>query len=229
MDDLLTSSTRRRGFLARIGAAATALLAGAAFPAPATATTRLKPNADSPFDETWVDHLTGKHRQLFDANAHNNAAVLGQMRNFFNTYRDVYGVAEKDVNVVLQLHGSAFVLAVNDATWTKYKLGEFYKVDDPQTKGPSLRNPFVAVTEGDDAAKEATISVLLGRGVTFLVCNNTLIKQSKALAKARGEDAAVILEEIKKGLLPGFYLVPAAMVAMNRAHEHGCSYVFVSG
>ncbi|MDQ6829604.1 MAG: Tat (twin-arginine translocation) pathway signal sequence containing protein [Gemmatimonadota bacterium] len=210
-------------------AAATALAAGAVLPARATAEAFAAPNSDSPFDETWTDRLTGKHKQVFDANAHNNGAFLGQIRNFFNTYRDVYGFADKDISVVSQLHGTAIALAFNDATWTKYKLGEFFKVDDPQTKTPALKNPFVVVTEGDAAAKESTVSVLQGRGVSFLVCNNTLLKRSALLAKARGEDAMAIHEDLKKGLLPGIYLVPAAMVALNRAQEHGCSYAFVGG
>jgi intracellular sulfur oxidation DsrE/DsrF family protein len=65
------------------------------------------------------------------------------------------------------------------------------------------------------------------RGVVFLMCNNALRLTSQALAKARGEAAEAVYEDLKASRLPGTVLVPAMVVAINRAEEAGFSYVRV--
>jgi hypothetical protein len=50
---------------------------------------------------------------------------------------------------------------------------------------------------------------------------------SQALAKARGETAEAVYEDLKASRVPGTILVPAMVVAINRAEEAGFSYIRV--
>jgi len=40
------------------------------------------------------------------------------------------------------LRHDALPLALNDSVWAKYQLGEVFKIEDPDTKAPAVRNPF---------------------------------------------------------------------------------------
>ena len=50
--------------------------------------------------------------------------------------------AGRGVTAVVVLRHSAFPLALNHAMWAKYKIGESFKIDDPETKAPAVKNPF---------------------------------------------------------------------------------------
>jgi len=43
----------------------------------------------------------------------------------------------------LVLRHDAFPLALGDEMWRKYKMGEAFKINDPETKAPALKNPFL--------------------------------------------------------------------------------------
>ena len=48
---------------------------------------------------------------------------------------------------VVVLRHNAFPLALGDEMWRKYKIGEAFKIDDPETKAPALKNPFLRPKE----------------------------------------------------------------------------------
>ena len=50
-----------------------------------------------------------------------------------------YGVAEKDIGVVVVLRHNAIPYAFTDGVWAKYKLGEVFKINDPVTKAAASR------------------------------------------------------------------------------------------
>jgi hypothetical protein len=59
------------------------------------------------------------------------------------------------------------------------------------------------------------------------MCNTALRLRSRALAAERGETYEAVYEDLKASLLPGMVLVPALVVALNRAQEAGFSYLRV--
>jgi hypothetical protein len=69
--------------------------------------------------------------------------------------------------VIILRHG-ALPLALNHAMWEKYKIGETFKVNDPETKAPAKKNPYFqpkpGILNNDDIAstgfsREASSSV----------------------------------------------------------------------
>ncbi|MFP5316444.1 MAG: hypothetical protein ACLGHS_13860 [Actinomycetes bacterium] len=212
----------RRGFLTSILAAGAALGFSGAVTAQSTQSRR----GSSAPDESWLTNLTGAHRQVFDASSVQNGKVLSQVRNFLDAYGEAYGLADSEVSAAVVVHGSAFPLVFDDATWARFRLGERFGFQDPGTKEAAARNVFVQVRAGDPVPSEASLDALQRRGVVFVLCNNTLKRVTGDLARAAGRTPESVREELLAGLLPGVTVVPAAVVALNRAQEHGLTYVY---
>lgn len=219
VDSGSASAQHRRGFLGRLGAS---LLTLGALPG-ALAAERPVAESGVAVDEAWMDALTGKYRQVFDIKAVNEGGALAPARNFLNAYRDAYGVTDREVNVVIGLHGGAAVLAFNDAAWQRFHFGQSGDVIDGVTKMPSLRNP--ALTNAG-LPSDALLPALQARGATVLLCNNSLMRLTRGLvAGGYGTEAAMRSELLGTYLLPGIVVVPAMVVAFNRLQMRGLTYV----
>ena len=245
--------TGRRGFLARLSAATAAFAAGA--PA-AHAAGVLEPN-DAP--EPWLRALKGKHRQLFHSHDKMDATVLWQARTFIDLYREAYGVAADQVNVVVAAHGQTGGMLLNDMLWEKYELGKMYKVNmlDPNPPAaptpaattptpstdagaaaatpaqparppriPATRNVYHAPRAGDPVDARTSVDALRQLGTTFLLCNNALKQFANYTARKSGLTVEAAHRELTENLVPGAVLVPTMLIAINRAQENGCSYLY---
>lgn len=209
----MSNDFRRRGFLARAGAVLGAVSVG--FPSISYAGAV---DDDSEHD-AWMKPLKGKHRQFFHAIDVNERAML-MSNNFLDAYQDSFGAKPGEVNAVIGVHGPALAIGFTDAAWSKYELGKTFNVLDPATKEPSRRNAFA--TGGPLA-----VSTLQGRGVVFLMCNTALRATSRALATARGETPEAVYADLAASRLPNTILVPAMVIAINRAQEAGFTYLRV--
>lgn len=214
----------RRGFLGRLGAAA-AVLTTAALPAVARAERLLRSPSANP--DAWLDALRGKHRQIFDVLSSDKAADGAAFaRNFLNANNDGYGLADADVNTVLSFRHTAFAMGLNDAMWNKYALGAVVGYDDPLTKAPAVRN--TSFGSADDTRKSsASLAALHSRGAVFTVCGMAMGFFSGDVARKTGANAATVLADFRANLVPGAVEVVAGVIAVNRAQEHGISYVYV--
>jgi intracellular sulfur oxidation DsrE/DsrF family protein len=212
MTDITDSIHPRRRFVGRAAAAVAALIG---FPGVLRAGT----SADDTKHDAWMQQLKGKHRQFFHALDLNDRAML-MASNYLDAYENEFGEKRGDVSAAIGVHGGALNLAFNDAAWTKYALGKAANFMDPATKEPAIRNTFA--TGG-----ELSVDTLQKRGVLFLVCNTALRLRSRALAKERGETYEVVYNDLAASRLPGTILVPALVVAINRAQEKGVTYVRV--
>lgn len=210
----------RRGFLTRLGLGVLgALTAGrAAAPGPLGAQA-------APAQDAWLEGLTGKHRQIFDASALSGGRPLVQARNFMNAYGEAYGLEDADVNAVIAVHGETVPLVFRDAVWERFSLGERYRMQDPRTKAPARRNVYFPAVPGSAVDADASVEALQARGVVFLLCNNSLKRFTGQLSQAGFGTPEAVREELLAGLLPGVVVVPAAVVAMNLAQERGVTYV----
>src|SRR5215218_9782472 len=92
----------------------------------------------------WLDGLKGKHRQFFDTPAPNGGVSLVHILNYYDTYNKAFGVKDADIDAVLTFYGATTFYGLNDAAWSKYKLGEFLETDDPTTGKPAVANPWRA-------------------------------------------------------------------------------------
>ncbi len=112
----LTIPTHRRGFVGAIATLGAGMVLGAGTGAHPLLVTQQPSDA-------WLDHLKGKHRQLFDVPDPEGGTVLRHVRNYLDAWRDAYGVGEQDINVVVTLYARTTPLGLQDAMWAKYQLG----------------------------------------------------------------------------------------------------------
>jgi intracellular sulfur oxidation DsrE/DsrF family protein len=192
-----------------------AVIAAAAQPANAVAGAV---SVDGP--DRWLEDIHAATRQFFDVSAHQNGAFLGYVHNYFTAFTEAYGVRATDIAAAVGLRGSAVALALGDDAWTQYSLGQQLGIYDLTSAGPMSSNRFVA---GLGSGGES-IRGLQARGATFLACRNSLLGLSAALAAGSGADGDAVYADLRRSLLPGVFLVPAMVAAMNRAQVHGFTY-----
>ena len=222
-----TRNTPRRDFIGKLAAGAAAVgLASMATPVRAVAGPEmLSPNADDP--EAWLARIKGKHRIAFDVTNPNETMPFAWPKVFLLTN----GAAAKDCSVVVILRHNAIPYALGSDLWAKYKFGEAFKINDPLTKAPAVRNPFWEPKTGDYSVPgignvDIGINQLQQDGVMFCACDMALTVFSAVAAAKMNGSAADLKKEWVAGLLPGVQLVPSGVWAVGRVQEHGCAYCF---
>ena len=227
MSEFELEPTPRRGFLARLAAGSLALAASGFMTAKAESAPRSR--ANSPWDDSWMTRIKGKHRQIFDDMEVNSGFGPVMTRIWLMTNQQAYNIPETHLSAVLVLRHAAICIAMNDSIWAKYKLGEAFAVTDPVTSKPSERNIFAAAAGYPVPAFSAgAIDKLKESGVIMCACNMALMHSATETGGKIGVAADAAIAEWKAGLLPGVTLVPSGVLAVNRAQEHGCTYCNVS-
>jgi intracellular sulfur oxidation DsrE/DsrF family protein len=221
MPDSKKTSSPRRDFLGGIAAGAAALGLGDLMPSAQAADS----GAGTPF-QSWLESIHGTYRQVYDAPAPNNGFALIWSHVFLMTAAQGYGVPESELGVVVVLRHSAIPIAFSDGMWEKYKLGEYFKVNDPATKAPATRNPFAHIKSGDMPLPEAAVEKLIARGVKIAVCNTAIHHQSARIALQTGAQHEAVKQDWLSAVLPGIQVVPSGVLAVNGAQAKGCSYCF---
>jgi intracellular sulfur oxidation DsrE/DsrF family protein len=220
----LDMSHPRRSFLARFAAGLAAVTAAPQAAAMSLDDT-LRLQGQDP--DAWLAKLNGRYRQYFDATTTNDGFPLVYAFTWARTMRETYKLGARDAQAVIGFRHSGIGPALNDQMWAKYKIGEFFKLNDPKTGKPSVRNYLNKSTAGDIMIPEADVSTMLGNGHLVVVCNVALSVLSGMAAKAAGlsmtpEDA---YKEWLANLIPGVMPVPSGVLAVHRAQEKGkCTY-----
>ncbi len=218
----------RRDFLGKLAAGAAAV-GMATLPNPAKAmslTETAFKYADDP--ELWLARIKGKHKIVFDVTAPHEIFPFAWPKVFLMTN----GAAAKDCTAVVILRHSAIPYALGNDIWAKYKFGEMFKMNDPKTNAPSVRNPFWQPKPGDYSAPglgnvDIGINQLMDDGVLFCACDVALTVFSAMAAGSMNMSAGDVKKEWLAGVLPGIQVVPSGVWAVGRTQEHGCSYCFV--
>jgi len=178
------------------------------------------PQAAGQWDLSWFDAFKGRHKQMYDYGTWDlseDARPLRFVKNYLDTYRDVFGLQSPDINTAVGM-SRAIPLNLSDAVWQKYKLGERYKIADPMTKQPAVRNIFLS--DGD-----LSVKAMQARGTVFWQCNVALGQVAQQLAQASGTPVADVRADLVAGLNPGVHLVPSHVMAIGIAQEHGFTYM----
>jgi hypothetical protein len=209
----------RRSFLSAVGA-----LAGLAAldPRLAAATPARPDRQGQSWDFTWLDRLTGKHKQVFDLGSTERA--LRVVANYLDAFRDHFHVEPPEVNTVVGIAGSAFPINAGDALWVKYALGEKWEIRDPETDTWAVRNVFTLSPPPKGFRASDTVQALQARGAIFWQCNNALAGLAQRFAAETGAPAPEIHRELAAGLLPGVIVVPAHTMLIGLTQERGCTY-----
>ena len=74
---------------------------------------------------------------------------------------------------------------------------------------------------------DSSISALQDRGAVFILCNNAFNVWMGLLGGGDAVKAAALRKEFEANMLPGVFLVPAMVVAVNQAQTHGCTYMYL--
>jgi len=209
----------RRGFLARgmAGLAALGILPASAAAAPGPLA---GPVHQGGWDMSWLDRLTGKHRQVFDLT---DVTALRVIRNWLDAHEEVYGLKSSQLSAVIGITREAFTANASDALYRRFPIGELWKVTDPDTGKPAQRNIYL---DGGRTPKDQapTVRGLQARGVIFWQCNNALHGVAAMVGEAVKRPEPEVYEELRTGLNPGVIVVPAHTMLLGLCQERGCSY-----
>jgi len=230
-----SSLSHRRAFIGRLlgaGAAAGLSVAGA----------RVAAQESAP--DEWLQEVKGTHRCLFDFPQHKNGFPLLHILNYINTYSQAYKTGPGQVGAVGTFYAagrqSSIPLAFNDNIWAKYDLGAYTGLKDETGKTYS-RNVFNQPTPKDlhllmQAVDLPMIPALAGAmpaigieslqkmGTKFILCANALgIWCLELEARGKGK-AADIEKDLRANVLPGVTIVPAMVIAIEKAQEAGIKY-----
>jgi intracellular sulfur oxidation DsrE/DsrF family protein len=207
----------RRTFLSQLGTGATAagvtVLAGRPAIAQSEAPGAWRPRRHA--DDDWLDRIPGAHRFVFDTTSPEGfAEALTFATNYFTANRNGYGLQDADLAVVIVARHSSTAFAYADGVWAKHGtlLAQRTGFLDPTTKQPPTVNVHRARLDG-----------LIKRGVHLAVCQMATRNHAGIIAKAGGADADTVYKELVANLLSNAHMVPAGIVAVNRAQERGYS------
>lgn len=214
------SSAERRSFLTRFQAGAAALAAltvsgvvkaqEKSSPAP-----RFEPERHAQDD--WMDQIPGKHRMVIDtttADGFRDGVLWAG--NFLLANRNDYGLKNNDLALIIVARHISTPYAYNDALWAKYgaTLAGRAPSADTQAKEPPKTNPSAAA-----------LASLASQGVHFAVCAMASHRYAGMIARASGGTADAVFAELSANLVSSARLVPAGIVAVNRAQERGYTLV----
>lgn len=203
----------RRLFLSWVGAGAIAASATATAQAPAGGNRPWQP-ARHPQDD-WLDQLAGSHRFVVDTTtpAGFEKALL-YVGNYFAANGSGYGLSDADLAVVIVARHDSTPFAYTDNMWAKY--------------GPSLalRSGFVDPAKLPPTANlyRQRLDGLITRGVHLAVCQMATRFLANTIANAAGGKVDDVYAELTSNLLGNAHIVPAGIVAVNRAQERGYSF-----
>jgi intracellular sulfur oxidation DsrE/DsrF family protein len=127
--------------------------------------------------------------------------------------------------VVIVVRHRSTSLGYNDAMWAKYgaQFSEHAIFTEPGVKEPPKINMYM--TSGLDVNQAGQLAALLKRGLQLAVCATASRGIAGRIARATGGDTDKIMQEMAANLVPNARLVPAGIVAVNRAQERGYSFV----
>jgi intracellular sulfur oxidation DsrE/DsrF family protein len=176
--------------------------------------------------DDWYDQIPGKHRFVFDTvNPDTFAAAMTFSNTYYKANEEGYRLKSHDLAVILVARSRSTGFAYNDAVWSKYGeiLSDRMSVVDPKTKQPAKVN--IHLKGEDESGDNPSLESLITNGLRFAVCRVATRNNAIAIAKATSANADTVFDELAANLIPNSHLVPAGIVAVNRAQEHGYSFV----
>ena len=178
------------------------------------------------WDMAWVDQVQrAQYRAVFDSPTLSDGAALDLAAGIQDNFKEVYG-SDDGVRMVVVMRQLGQVMAFNDDLWDRYAIGEDRKVNDPLTKQPARRNPYLKAVPGEpDWATGSKLETLHARGAIFLVCNRASMNFAAGAAERTKKDVEQVRNDVRNGLVPGATLMPTGVFALVRAQNAGCAYM----
>jgi hypothetical protein len=152
--------------------------------------------------DEWIGEVKGTHRCLFDFPQHKNGYPLLHILNYLNTYATAYKTGAGQVGAVGTFYSvgsqASIALAFNDSVWATYELGAYTGLKDSAGR-VYTRNVFNRPTAND----------------------LHLLMELEARGKGKAQD---IEKDLRANVLPGVTIVPAMVIAIEKAQEAGIRY-----
>jgi intracellular sulfur oxidation DsrE/DsrF family protein len=226
------SSPERRSFLTGLNPAVTSL---AAIAVGGIAMAQEKSTPTSGWEparhdqDDWLEKVPSKHRLVFDTTTLDGLGeALLFASNFIFVNRTDYGLQDSDLAVVIVMRHHSTPFGYNDAMWAKYGsvLGPRTPLEDPKSKLAPKINVYNSGDYGDlFLNRGTTLDSLAKRGVQMAVCSVATSGLAQMIAGKVGGNGGAINSELIANLVPNARMVPAGIVAVNRAQERGYSLV----
>lgn len=230
----------RRSFLSRVCAGAAAFGAAVGVPlavqaqsgpAPVVPASGWQPARHA--EDDWFEQTTAKHRFFLDTTTPDSfGQAIFFARNFFVANASGYGLTDADVAQVICARHQSTSFAFTDAMWAKYgaalseRAGGFV---DPKSKEVPTTNLFLATGYGSTLNNGGVVlDAILKRGVRLAVCGMATRAAAALIAQKTGGNVDDLYKELTGNLVPNSHMVPAGIVAVNRAQERGYTFAYVS-
>ncbi len=191
----------------------------------------------------WMDRPGTRHRLVFDTTVATAAeSAMFYADTYYAANKSGYGLAPDTLGVILIFRHMSTPFGFNDAMWAKYghAIAAQLKLEGEQAIRAVQGNPLLTAAPDPRPAKAAkpakpsddddapvTLAALAARGARFAVCGMATTGMAAQLAKKTGKDAKAVEAELKANLIPGAVIVPAGIVAVDRAQEHGYAFVYI--
>ena len=227
------SSSRRTFIVQLASSAAVASLAActtqaAPAPAPAPAQVLTGPPPKQVFEDSWTTRvMAAQHKAVFDSPEIDDGLALWQASTVGRGYDTVLGAGQSWVPVVVLRH-KALPMALNDAMWDKYGIGQLLKLKDPVSGAPARRNPFHDVAAASQYAMvgpDTSIKGLIDKGGVILACNLAAMAYAGQTARRLKLDVAGVRTDFLANMAPGVMLQPSGIYAVVRAQDAGCRFL----
>jgi intracellular sulfur oxidation DsrE/DsrF family protein len=181
-------------------------------------------------------------KQVYDIISIGGGGFLNNIKNSLNGLHFGFGIPADQIQVVAALHGPSNMLNMDDYVWKKYKVGEWFKVTDPETGQPAERNifypskhnlkyPSSSPDSEDSLYQDTSIQALQHRDVKFLSCHTAAEEQARKLIKLRGltQKPEEVVDDWLSHALPGVMVVAAMVAAIALLQTEGrYSYITVA-
>jgi len=144
--------------------------------------------------------------------------------NLYVANRSGYQLTESNLAIVVCLRHFGTVFAYNDAIWGTYgkALSDLVGFTDPKTKQAPSSNLLNSADYGESLSNlGSTIPSVVKRGTQFAVCDMATTFISGRVAAAVKANPQEVYKEFVGNLIPNSHMVPAGVVAVNRAQEYG--------
>jgi len=225
----------RRSFLSRLGTGVAAF--GAAFGAgggiaraqgPVAEAGTWKPARHA--EDDWFDRIPGGHRFFFDTiTPQGFGQTIFFANNVFTANRNGYRLRQEDQALAICVRHHSTGFAFNDAMWAKYgeSLAERADLKDPKTGQAPKINMYMASGYGSQLSNNGvTLDSLLKLGAHLAVCQMATRANASGIAQQTGGKNDDIYQELTSNLVPNSHMVPAGIVAVNRAQERGYAFAY---
>jgi hypothetical protein len=186
--------------------------------------------ARHPADD-WLDQVPGKHRLYLDTTTVDGLGrAIFWSNNFLNASQSAYQLTDPDSAIVICVRHESTPFAYNDAMWAKYGAAfeEHAHFVDPTTKKAATVNLMQAAQMRTMANRGVLLDAVLKRGVRLAVCTLATRAISGIAARQLSVPADTVFAELTASIPSNARMVPAGIVAMNRAQERGFTFGYIA-